>query len=771
MIKYEKADKYCVINDKDSLLRPIVIQLPTPPPIELIDGYGLPKVEQKFKRREIPVKLQLVEKRARKKADEFVEAGKNNRASGHTVQKYFWEIVEDERDSLEEEIKWIKNTYWFLRHGYWFFNYGKPTWISPWHFFYLNFYYIDEASCYPDYRDVDRRTEIAEWYAYTCTETFKDIDKEGRALSTEMIDMFIRLFFGTIRAKRRRGGATAQSLAKGLWIFMSKNAAYCDIIADTGEHAEGIFAEKLSPAWYHYPLCLKPVWDGDERPVRSIKLVHPKSAMKEDCLGGEFGFTKTSTERANDSRKLSYLLSDEEGKGAVRGDIKTRWGINKETMAQNLIINGYSNHPSTVEDMKDGGKEYRSLFDVLSDFYVRKPNGQTLSGLLPIFTKSIDGMDGFIDTWGYSVINTPTIDQLKYAPEGNTYAVTKKGAKQTLEEELATYLNDGSQEKLKEYRELLRKKPMDSTDCWKGAAGDMGFNIIIIDKAIIDAKYKDVIRGNFRWAGGIRDTRVIFERDESKGRWYVSDLLSGRENRWKRAKGNYQDPNTGEYVVSRTPFNPLITTGGVDAFNFRSASTVKRAQFGSNTNLSDGGLCVFLNYDASVDGDKPEHEWDTPRFICTYRNSPPLDEYCEDALMMCFYYGCMCIGERNVPYMIDYFIKRGYAGYLLYLMDATGKVTAEPWVFSGGVSSTPKNEALGFMKQHIDIHGHKECHVDLLEELKNLSSPEDLNTKDLAAAAIWALYGSIKGYQRKYERITNRKIIDISGTCLAPKAM
>jgi len=36
---YEEADKYVVVNDNDPDLRPIVLSLPKPPPLHLIDKY------------------------------------------------------------------------------------------------------------------------------------------------------------------------------------------------------------------------------------------------------------------------------------------------------------------------------------------------------------------------------------------------------------------------------------------------------------------------------------------------------------------------------------------------------------------------------------------------------------------------------------------------------------------------------------------------------------------------------------------------------------
>ena len=48
MSKYAPADKYVTCHSEDSVLKKIVLKLPEPPPIELIDGYGLPPIENKL---------------------------------------------------------------------------------------------------------------------------------------------------------------------------------------------------------------------------------------------------------------------------------------------------------------------------------------------------------------------------------------------------------------------------------------------------------------------------------------------------------------------------------------------------------------------------------------------------------------------------------------------------------------------------------------------------------------------------------------------------
>jgi hypothetical protein len=763
--KYLDADKYLSINTQDSVLRPIVLKLPTPPDIKLITGYGKAPEDQRWGRLETPEKLQIIEKRAHDNIDAWLRSNSGRRANGYNVQKEFWKIIEAEASSLQEEIKWIKNIHWHMRYGYWFFNYGKPTWITPWHFFNLNFYYLKDALCYPEYRDRDRRGEVFEWYLYTATESFVHVNDKGEAESFEMYDTGHRVFFGSQEPKRRRGGATHRALAKGLHITTHNKFVFSDIIADTGDHAHDIYKDKLVPAWYELPIWIRPVWEGDFSPEVSINLKHPPTIMKERCLGSEFGYTKSSSERANDSRKLAFLLSDEEGKGASRADVKARWNINKLTMSQMFDIHGYSCHPSTVEEMTEGGAEYKDMFRG-SNFYVRKAgSGQTSSGLGRMFFKAYDGADGFIDYWGMSVIEAPTEEQIRFSPNA-TFAKTGMGAKEALQKELQGYLTDGSPSALKEYRQAIRKNPIDSSDCWKGTAGDFGFNILIVDRSYAECsrnKNKDIMLGNFEWTGGVQDTKVFFDKRQD-GKFCVQDLFIGRENRWKLSQTNVRNDTTGQFVRAKTPFDPNLTTGGADPFDFKTPGDMKYSS--AYIRKSDGGGAVVRNYDPSLDDGKEDaKDWESWRVMCTYRAMPTLQVYMEDMLKMCVYYGAMINVERNKTQLIQHFINRGYAGYLLYLVKPDGTIEREPGVYAGEGN---KIEMFNEFMEYIDQRGHLERDPFLLEEIKNIGGPERMRDYDRFAATGWALYGAKKGFQRRIARIGTVGI-DISKTFLAAK--
>ena len=133
--EYQEADKYVVLNDNDPDLIPIVLRLSKPPPLHLIDGYGLPPEEQRFNRLEIPRKLIDLEAEAVAKTKERMSSNVNNVVTLLKIQKTFWELLQSRHKELKKELDFIRKVWWCRLNGFWFMNYGKPTFITGRHFF------------------------------------------------------------------------------------------------------------------------------------------------------------------------------------------------------------------------------------------------------------------------------------------------------------------------------------------------------------------------------------------------------------------------------------------------------------------------------------------------------------------------------------------------------------------------------------------------------------------------------------------------------------
>jgi hypothetical protein len=222
------------------------------------------------------------------------------------------------------------------------------------------------------------------------------------------------------------------------------------------------------------------------------------------------------------------LIEDEKGKGAVRADTTSRWEINRMTLHQGPYIHGYSEHPSTVEEMENGA-DYQNMWKE-SNYYIRDSiTGWTKSGVSRIYVSSWDGMDGFVDPWGYSVIDDPTELQLKYATKDMAYATMKIGARKYVEGPLLKLASSPSSSDQKLYRLRVKKTPLKSSDMWMSALNDLGFDYILLNKRktelIRTPKSKKI---TLSWENNERDTKVMW-REDPNGRFIVSDI-----DRWAK---------------------------------------------------------------------------------------------------------------------------------------------------------------------------------------------------------------------------------------------
>jgi len=268
------------VNEDDEDVLPIYVSTPTPPKLDLIDGYNLPQDEQYWRKIEIPKTLKKLEEKAFLSMYDVERRNRQETVQGYRVYQKFWEIIDEEESDYQEEIAWIKKMWWYRIHGYWFYNDGEPVYCTGEYFDYLNFWFIKDSETWVEFREEDRRISIFSEYLKTTTESFGSISPlTGRAVKRDdgtydVIDIGSRVFFGDMKPKFRRCGET-QWACHGIWLGCSTTpAAYGTIISMDGNNAEKHYYKKLIPAWNKYPMFLKPIWVGSKRPT-SIKLIEP----------------------------------------------------------------------------------------------------------------------------------------------------------------------------------------------------------------------------------------------------------------------------------------------------------------------------------------------------------------------------------------------------------------------------------------------------------------------------------------------------------------
>lgn len=746
---YLPAQKYQTFNDNDTELRPWTIKLPEPPPLWSIDGYGLAPEEQYFQYTEDPPRLKQLSLSAYEQAN----AKYDGKLVLYMQMKLFWKMLSDEQESYQEEIALIRRVQWHIRYGYWFFLQGRPTWITPWHYYYLNFYYPNTLrGRRVDYRDEDRITELFEWYCYTCTEVFKELDEKGNAVPNEngeyeMIDVGRRVCFGSIQPKRRRKGETMKANSKMIQCTTLNREFHSVLQANTGDAAEDLYQDHVLPAWKKLPIWLRPIYDGALDSSAGIYFRPPGSIGHENYTDSWLVWNPSAKEGVNDRRKIAWLVDDEAAK-VETADVSKRWAIDKLTLAQGTSIHGYSVHPSTVEEMSSSGIYYQTMWEH-SNFYKRiRANGQTLSGLFRIFRKVDYGSDGFIDKAGYSVVGDPTEWQLNNPAHDSVYHILKKGSAQYWDEYYADMIADST--KHSQYRIEIRKNPRRSADCWLGSVGDMGWSYIILDQRLAELRIKPVsIKGNFKRRGDIVD----WHQDDN-GRFVVSNLFLGQQNQWTYGEDVW-DEKKQSFVTAKRPLYPSRFVAGGDPFDYGNSNPTKKQEF----HLSKGGGAVLHCADPA-ESHKNIKDWESLQLVCYYENKPPsLEEYCEDMLAMCVFYGAMMNFESNKRRAIEYFIDMGYGGYLWHASNPDGTIKKDPGTYN---TAGTKNDMLNAVRDFIEFRAHKCSIKEFLLQAKEMTHPQAMSRLDGFSAVGWSIYAAKNTYGMAVQRVETNGDFDLT---------
>lgn len=775
--KYEKPDTHFFINvDED--LTPIRIDINKTikqiykfwnpnakdcpilkPPPEKIANYGLDPKDQYFERREIPTKLKKLQKEKDGRADEI------------------WRVLTAHKENWAEEIEFIKREWYHCMYGYWVYIKGKPTWISPWHYQYLNYstgsYTVTDRktgkkvqSMFGEYRDKDRRKDIAYTYLYTTTETFANIDKEGNAIpeedgSYEMIDTGRLLFFGVINPKTRREGETGKSLSKLHFtsIVVAGPQAYSSMCANHESTVKGHWNSKFVPMWRRMAFFFKPINDVTTRPKTEITYKSPAAkqnsknfnsnvSVESTELDSTVDFSPVVSRHYYDHNKITgIILLDEEAKTDLI-DVYDEWNLVKPAMAQGAESErnryAFSLHPSTVEDMEGGaGANFKRMCDA-SNFYQRGlKSGQTKSGLALIYMPSWDGLENFIGPYGESIIDDPT-------PEQQAFTKWDIGAKEYINSKIAEYEANPIIENLRKLAQFKRQNPPCYADIWRSIAGEIGFNIKKIDlrtdqlRRMLSLEQDPREQGDFVWiidgyppltAEKFWNLRLqdyflpkahVEWKPSTSGRFFLSKKLA--EGSHNRVQYN-RDLETWEVIDD-------VYHASADPVTYQTKNQAKQREDKAAASFASGAVLYPAQND---DLEKPVSEWQSHKIVCTYKNKPQLDDiYMEEMLMMCRYFGCKMFPETNINSVVKHFENRGYGGLLRYAWLADkGKYRDTPGFHTGGQQS--KDELISEVRDYIEYYALNENHIEVLDECRKMKSKEDMTKLDLFVSVAGAL--------------------------------
>jgi len=509
--------------------------------------------------------------------------------------------------------------------GYWFRNKGVDTYITGSHYNYLQWSKIDVGK--PDFREANRLFFIF-WEACKADQRC----------------------YGICYLKNRRSGFSFMSSSETVNQATLTSDARFGILSKTGSDAKKMFTDKVVPISSHYPFFFKPIQDGMDRPKTELAYRVPASKLTRKSITSTTSASgrkdldgldttidwKNTGDNSYDGEKLRLLVHDESGKWERPDNILNNWRVTKTTLRLGSRIIGKCMMGSTSNALDKGGDNFKKLYND-SDVTKRNRNGQTSSGLYSLFIPMEWNYEGFIDSFGLPVFDTPGTPV--EGPHGDKIDV---GVVEHWENEA-----DGLRDDSDGLNEFYRQFPRTEEHAFRDETKNSIFNLQKIYEQI---DYNDgtmasgaVSKGNFQWENGIKDSRVIFTPDP-KGRFNISWVPSyNLQNRVILKNGR------------KHPGNEHIGAFGCDSYDI-SGTTDGRGSKGALH-----GLTVFSMEDAPANS-----------FFLEYIARPQTAEmFFEDVLMALVFYGMPILAENNKPRLLYYIKRRGYRGYSMNRPDKT----------------------------------------------------------------------------------------------------
>ena len=558
-------------------------------------------------------------KRSDKKSEQYWEVFPHRPELKKIKTIFDWKAYpETFKQNLHE---YIDNEFKRREEGFWFYNKGVPTYLTGTHYMYLQWSKIDVGQA--DFREANRLFFIF-W--------------EACKADTRC--------YGMCYLINRRSGFSFMASGETVNLATISSDARFGVFSKSGADAKKMFTDKIVPISVNYPFFFKPIQDGMDRPKTELAYRVPASrftrkkldtnAQIEEIIGLDTTIDwKNTGDNSYDGEKLALLVHDEAGKWEKTENILNNWRVTKTTLRLGSRIIGKCMMGSTSNALDKGGRNYKKIY-YDSDVTKRNRNGQTSSGLYSLFIPMEWNYEGYIDTYGYPVFDTP-----KQGVEGIDGQKIEIGVIEHWENEVDGLKNDPDA-----LNELYRQFPRTEKHAFRDETKQSLFNLTKIYEQIDyneDLKYSGVVtQGNFQWEDGIKDTSVHF-LPSKQGRFFVSWVPD------RHQQNRYITKNGKKY-----PANEHLGAFGCDSYDI--SGTVD----GRGSKGSLHGLTKF-----TMDG--PPN-----LFFLEYIARPQTAEmFFEDVLMALYFYGMPLLAENNKPRLLYYLKRRGYRNYSMNRPDKT----------------------------------------------------------------------------------------------------
>jgi len=549
----------------------------------------------------------------------------------------------DTTDNFKEKWEpYIEEEFERRENGFWFYNNNVATYVTGTHYMYLQWSKIDVGA--PDFREANRLFFIF-WEACKADQRC----------------------YGMCYLKNRRSGFSFMASAETVNMATISSDSRFGILSKTGADAKKMFTDKVVPISVNYPFFFRPIQDGMDRPKTELAYRVPASKLtrksiqstdkKEELEGLDTTIDwKNTGDNSYDGEKLRLLVHDESGKWERPDNILNNWRVTKTTLRLGSRIIGKCMMGSTSNALDKGGENFKKLY-YSSDVTKRNRNGQTASGLYSLFIPMEWNYEGFIDSYGAPVFDTPETEV-----EGPYGDIIDVGVIEHWENEAEGLKND--QDALNEY---YRQFPRTEEHAFRDETKNSIFNLVKLYEQIDYNEgigYGNVVtKGNFQWENGIKDTRVFFTPNPN-GRFNITWVP-------EPSLQNKQIVKNGIKYAG----NEHIGAFGCDSYDISGTTDGK----GSKGSLH--GLTKFSMENAPSNS-----------FFLEYIARPQTAEmFFEDVLMALVFYGMPLLAENNKPRLLYYLKRRGYRGYSMNRPDKVWNKLSVAEKEIGGIPNTSED--------------------------------------------------------------------------------
>ena len=634
----------------------------------------------------------------------------------------------------DDQIEFINQEIERCINGYHFMSNDVPTWITGHHYRYLNYWVLENGER-PEYRDAGRRHFI---FFQTCYNHPKII--------------------GELRGKKRREGATSEGTCISVGIATFNKNKNCGTLSMNDTYSEKVFQSMIRYGFFNTPEFLRPRLDRSGTNKKELLFVETPERGKNkfttiEGLNSKIDF-QPLTLNSYDSTRLSFLLGDEWGK-LEKIDVNRLYEVLKECVRQGARKVGFILSPTTINPPDKGGNNFKILWDNSNQF---EYGLDTPTGMVQYFQPAEEGMDGFIDEFGMSVIDKPDEKTLEFLvkkqlqiPDPKERIPTEdliKGAKKYLEDE---YSKLKTEEQRSDFR---RKFPRQVSDMFDFGTTYSPFHLGNINERLDQLRVSSVPlrRGKFvllkkRGVGidgdEFLDFNVEFE-DNPHGSWLIYEFPK---------KQNHFEIDWDKKICR--PLNTLEYGGGADTF-----------KFDKTENLGSKG-CIWIG--SKMDISKPDDsEGGIP--MAYYLDRPDLtDFFWDEILLASLFYGCTVTVEKDASQEFKKYFSNRMPNLLgLNCLPLLGRrpdlaIDTDRPITSKNINDTSSGDPFVFGKQIElgQIYFYRYCHKihfpQLLEEAK-LFNPDKRTKYDTVIGFLMMLLnicGQTKARAKEYKNESN----------------